>query len=72
MVKIKANNKTGFRRCGVFHPPEWVEHDDKAFSEADLERLKAEPMLTVAKKAEADASKTGEAQPSAAAKKSKK
>lgn len=46
MIRIKAY-KAGFRRCGIAHPAEWVEYEDDRFSEAELERLKDEPMLKV-------------------------
>lgn len=46
MIRIKSI-KAGFRRCGIAHPAEWVEYEDGRFSEAELERLKDEPMLKV-------------------------
>ncbi len=46
MIRIKSI-KAGFRRCGIAHPDEWVEYEDDRFSEAELERLKDEPMLKV-------------------------
>ena len=47
MLKIKANAKEGFWRCGVKHPGEWVTHPDDRFSEKELKILKDEPMLSV-------------------------
>jgi len=46
-VKIKANSKDGFWRCGVRHPGEWVTHPDGRFSEKELQVLRDEPMLSV-------------------------
>ena len=46
MIKI-TSKKDGFRRCGMAHSKEPVEHSDDWFSEEDLEILKAEPMLIV-------------------------
>lgn len=39
--------KAGFRRCGVAHPAERVEHPAGRFSQAEIARLKAEPQLVV-------------------------
>jgi len=46
MIRIRSR-KPGFRRCGVAHPAEWIEHPDDAFSAEQLEILSAEPMLQV-------------------------
>lgn len=46
MIRI-TSKKEGFRRCGVAHgaaPKDWP---DDRFSAAELQRLKAEPMLVV-------------------------
>lgn len=47
MILISAKQAQGFWRCGVFHPSEQTEHDDKAFTKEQLEILKSEPMLSV-------------------------
>ena len=47
MILISAKPLNGFWRCGVFHPSEQVEHDDKAFTKEQLETLQNEPMLSV-------------------------
>ena len=47
MIKIKASPKKGFWRAGVFHPHGWTEYPDGHFTEAQLEAIEAEPMLTV-------------------------
>ena len=46
-ILISAKPQNGFWRCGVFHPSEQVEHDDKDFTKEQLEVLKAEPLLSV-------------------------
>lgn len=46
MIRIRSK-KAGFRRCGIAHPVEWVEHPDDAFTPDQIERLTAEPMLQV-------------------------
>lgn len=46
MIKIRSR-KDGFRRCGLSHSSQWVEHPDDRFSEEELEILKNEPMLQV-------------------------
>jgi len=45
-IKIRSK-QAGFRRCGVAHPAEWVEHPDGRFSPEEVDRLRAEPMLQV-------------------------
>jgi len=44
---IIKSKREGFRRCGLAHSKEPVTHDDGRFSEEELARLRAEPMLTV-------------------------
>ena len=46
MIIITAK-KDGFRRCGMAHSAKPVQHNDDAFSQAQLEQLQAEPMLVV-------------------------
>lgn len=53
VIRIKSQ-VAGFRRCNIAHSDEWTEYPKDRFSEAELKRLKAEPMLwveEVAKKA---------------------
>lgn len=50
MIRIKSE-KAGFRRCGIAHPAQWVEYPDGRFSDEELKRLEAEPMLKVEKAA---------------------
>ncbi len=45
-VRIVAR-RDGFRRCGIAHPAQPVEHPAGRFSAAELARLLAEPMLEV-------------------------
>ena len=47
MISI-TSQRHNFRRCGMPHPKEAVEYPDDRFTGAELEILKAEPMLTVA------------------------
>lgn len=47
MILISAKPLNGFYRCGVLHPTEQVEYDNKAWTKEQLEILKAEPMLSV-------------------------
>ena len=42
-----ASRRDGFRRCGVAHPKAATDHEAGRFSPAELERLLAEPALTV-------------------------
>jgi predicted RecB family nuclease len=42
-----ASRRDGFRRCGVAHPKAPTDHEAGRFSPAELERLLAEPVLTV-------------------------
>ncbi|MEM5789420.1 MAG: HI1506-related protein [Syntrophobacteraceae bacterium] len=46
MLRIRSTI-AGFRRCGISHPAEWVEHPDGVFTAEQIEQLKAEPMLQV-------------------------
>ena len=46
MIKIKSKRE-GFRRCGVAHTKEPVEHADDKFSVEEITALEADPMLTV-------------------------
>jgi len=43
-IKSKRNN---FRRCGVAHSDQWVEHPEGRFTAGEIAILKAEPMLQV-------------------------
>ena len=42
-----TSKRNGFYRCGIPHPAEPVDHADDRFTEEELERLQAEPMLVV-------------------------
>lgn len=46
MIRIRSK-QDGFRRAGVSHPAEPTEWPDDHFSRAELDQLKAEPMLVV-------------------------
>lgn len=46
IVRITAK-RDGFRRCGIAHPAQPVEHPAERFSAAELARLQGEPMLLV-------------------------
>jgi hypothetical protein len=46
MIEIKSK-QDGFRRCGVAHTKEPVEHADDKFSKEEIAILKADPMLIV-------------------------
>lgn len=46
IVRITAK-RAGFRRCGIAHPAQPVDHPADRFTAAELERLQAEPMLKV-------------------------
>ncbi len=46
IVRIKAR-RDGFRRCGITHRDVPVDYPVEQFSDEDLERLQAEPMLIV-------------------------
>lgn len=47
MIRIRATVHRGFYRCGRHFGRGWQEFPDDAFSAAELEVLKAEPMLVV-------------------------
>jgi hypothetical protein len=42
-----TSKRDGFRRCGVAHSATPTEHPAGRFTEEEVERLKAEPMLIV-------------------------
>ncbi|PPD36754.1 MAG: hypothetical protein CTY18_02930 [Methylomonas sp.] len=46
MIKIKSKRE-GFRRCGLAHSAQWQFYDNDFFTDEQLERLFAEPMLNV-------------------------
>lgn len=46
IVRIKSA-RDGYRRCGVVHPRQATDHQADRFTEAELERLQADPVLTV-------------------------
>lgn len=46
MLKI-TSKKDGFRRCGVEHPATPTLHEEDAFTDEQIEILKAESMLIV-------------------------
>jgi hypothetical protein len=46
MIRIKSK-RHNFRRCGIAHPADAVEYPDTRFTEIELARLQAEPMLIV-------------------------
>lgn len=48
MIRI-TSKREGFRRCGIAHPKTAVDYPDDRFSEEELAKLKAEPMLLVEK-----------------------
>jgi hypothetical protein len=45
-IRIRAKRE-GFRRCDLAHPADWVEHPDGRFTDDEMARLKAEPMLEI-------------------------
>jgi hypothetical protein len=47
MPVIITSKRDGFRRCGIEHPAKPVEYPDDRFTEEQLKKLKAEPMLIV-------------------------
>lgn len=47
MPVIITSKQDGFRRCGMAHPANAVEHADGTFTAEQLAALKAEPMLVV-------------------------
>lgn len=46
IVRIKSA-RDGYRRCGVAHPKQATDHQADRFTEAELERLQTDPVLTV-------------------------
>lgn len=46
IVRIKASRGV-YRRCGVVHTPKAVDHPGDRFTDEELERLQADPVLTV-------------------------
>lgn len=48
VIRIRSKNE-GFRRCGIAHSVEWMEHPADRFSKEEIERLENEPMLQVEK-----------------------
>lgn len=46
IVRIKSA-RDGYRRCGVAHPKQATDHQADRFTEAELERLQSDPVLTV-------------------------
>lgn len=46
MIRI-TSKRHNFRRCGIAHPKEPVDHPDDRFSKVELEILRAEPTLIV-------------------------
>ncbi|WP_054906969.1 HI1506-related protein [Pseudomonas sp. NBRC 111135] len=46
IVRIKSA-RDGYRRCGVAHPRQVTDHPADRFTEDELERLQADPVLTV-------------------------
>lgn len=45
-LRISAK-QDGFRRCGIAHPAEAVDHPAGTFTEKEIRVLKADPMLVV-------------------------
>lgn len=43
-IKIKSK-KAGFRRAGMAHPAEWIEHPDGTFTDEQLAQIIAEADL---------------------------
>ncbi|QDG74450.1 HI1506-related protein [Labrenzia sp. PHM005] len=46
-LRITAKPSGGFRRCGVHHPAEQVDHPEGRFSAAQIRTLKSEANLVV-------------------------
>lgn len=46
IIRIKSK-RDGYHRCGVAHPKVATQHPADRFTEAELERLQADPVLTV-------------------------
>lgn len=45
-LRIRAQ-EDGYRRAGVAHSADWVEHPDDAFDAAELAALHADPRITI-------------------------
>lgn len=58
MIRVKSR-KDGFRRCGVSHAAGWVEYPSDRFTDEEIERLRAEPMLQVEITGNGERRKTG-------------
>lgn len=67
MIRITAKTE-GFRRCGVAHTTAGKEWPDDAWSETQLARLQADPMLVVQRTDDAEAGAESAAPEPAAAK----
>jgi|GEM_PF-6633592 len=48
VLRVSAKPKGGFRRCGVHHTQAPIDYPSTAFSDKQVEILKAEPNLVVA------------------------
>lgn len=46
IIRIKSK-RDGYHRCGVAHPKVATQHPAERFTDAELERLQADPVLTV-------------------------
>lgn len=46
MIRIRSK-RDGFRRCGLAHSTQWQLYSDDFFTDEQLERLFAEPMLDI-------------------------
>jgi len=65
MLRI-VSQKAGFRRCGVAHPAEAVDHPMDRFSKKQIECLSSDPMLYVHEVDASDASSREPAKEAAA------
>lgn len=54
-----TSKKDGFRRCGIEHPAQTAVYPDDRFTDEELARFKAEPMLIVEVIAEPKKKETG-------------
>jgi len=64
IVRIRSK-RDGYRRCGVAHRKAATDHPASRFSEDELARLQADPVLTVELLAGAPADPAGDGSPSA-------
>ncbi|WP_028319342.1 HI1506-related protein [Desulfobulbus elongatus] len=62
---IITSKQDGFRRCGVAHPAASTEYPDGAFTPAQIEALRADPMLVVLEAEAAKAELTDKPMPAA-------